>query len=1133
MLSFLCVILAVASVSAITIDDFSSMVVPDTDTTPATLEGYNYKQRVYVDTSSLADGQTLGTVSWEITPSYDWLKVRPGSDDKNIIIEGVLPAYKADTTEYTLHVIAHVSGDVPVLDADGNISQDEEGNDIYVSGDISADVDGMGLTITVDEDTTTVGVFPEMLTISYDASAVESLDVTDIARSKYSVRIIFKTSADQVPEYVYYTDEYGNKAISQDENYENITTGNLKDGNIHVLLQIDASDPETLAGYINLPSWLAYEVVSSQDTYTYYEDTDELTPDGNNFIKELRIFYSSDHDPQDGEKGTIRITGGQYDYDYTALVDPDNTKYANDPTIGWTVAYSVVPPISLDKYELEVSPDCDVSVDLTVNYTEQHPVSIDFTPDISANVKLSADWTEANTTEANSINPSGVITVNVEPVTIADATYSTDMIVTDTNGKTATAHITVNVVVPSIVVDPSQDVKLISAYNGSADKAITWSRVKPTGYTYSPDIASGFGFAVTSDDSTITLSIAPTISDDWKGTLTILDAYGKSADISLYLHGVVSGDIETSISSAAPSGTITAGDSFTVTLSAGNTYGTTSWVAAVNGFTVSPTSTTGSTATFTFTAPTGKYGTFSADITATDQSGREKHYTFSNTVVLPRMVISGDFAAVSVIYPESGSADVEFYDAAPVSWEVSPQISADIEVTSDDERITVTLTPTATESATYETVIYFTDENGYVTSKDLTFEVVVPVIAITPTSITIDAANSATGWTGTGTLSYTSADPVSYTPSPEVPSGFRFTVTSGDGTITLTINPDVSFIYSDYPVTTKRYDGTLTFTDAYGGTAAVTVRLQASDPSLFSISGTAPTMTLTAGDSGTMNFTSRNSKNNSVTWVVSPTSSNGVTASISPTSTTTGATLTVNAAESATAGSVKLTVTANDNLIGGISLPASYDVTVTVNAKTTPTPGGESGDPTPVDPTPVDPTPGGESIVDKDPGLVTLVSENYITSDGTITSKAFTSDSDSPSSSFHESGNILRKHLVMAFRVSVWYIYLGGTPYGPFRLSSFGATADGPVTVTPDSSNNAAATVEIDRTKISGQNVDVDLGVIPTSSTNGTIVTTNIGSVSSSSGSTTNALGAAGGGCASGFGAVVLALAAFVIRKKR
>ena len=1449
MLSFLLVMLSVIGAFAVTVDDLS--VEEDSDYASYTLtEGYNYRTRIFADINA---DYVPDKVSWEVypaDPSDNFLTWRLVSNDTMIVLEGVLPAYSETSNDHVYHVIAHISGDVASKDANGDdVYDDETGDQIFISGDISMDVSyGDGLTITPDEDYTLVGLFPEMLTISYDSSVVESRDVV---RDEYSVSIIFKTSADQVP--VYERDSDG-EIVYDEETYDPITTGALKDGNIYVLLQIDASDLEYLKEYINLPSWLAYEVVSSQDSYQYDEYSDETTPDGYNYIKELRIFYSSDHEPQDGAKGTIRITGGMFDYNYTGYVDPDGTDptWQSDPTIGWSVAYSAVPPVTLESTDIEISPDCDVSVDLTIGYTKQEPVSIEFTPDISEHVKLSADWTTTVFEEENMV---GTIALHVEPITIADATYSTDMVVTDANGKTATAHITVNVVVPSIVVEPAT-VDIISAYGGSADKAVTWSRVKPIGYTYSPDIEEGFGLSVESDDSTITIAIAPTISADWTGILTILDAYGKSADISLYLQSVVSGEItiDAEVSGDATATTFTAGEPFTVTLNAGNTYGAVTWnlvnqealegysftitslsdtvytftmpewvsgtysadfratdesgrdagqyvftftvglppivlsgdfgtisltypssgdasidylkalpvdwtispdisadvsidiavipansteitgkitvtatpktiadetyetaiyftdengntdsadltvavavpsititptsatleaytgesdsakftytgpapigwttdastldftlnvtsddsaitvtatpinpvtldatltildaygksadialtlkgnqsgnigvtssgdvseaeivtgnsssvtLTAGNtygtiswsianlsylqglGFTVSPTSTTGSTATFTFTAPDSVSGTYSADITAKDETGRTAgHYTFTMNVVLPPMVISGDFGTISVVYGSSADATVEYYDADPVSWTIDPDISADVSidvvfVSADSDvvegTITVTATPLTALADTYSTVIYFTDANGYVTSADLNIAVTLPKIAVTPSSVTVDAASSATGWSGAGTLGYTGTAPVSYTATPEVPSGFRFTVTSADGTITLAINPELSFILSDYPATTKRYDGTLTFTDAYGGAADVTLRLQASDPSLFTISGTAPTMTITAGDSATMSFTARNNRNNAVTWSVRPTSSNGVTASISPASSgSTSATLTVSVAESATAGSVNLTVLAEANLGAGLSLPASYDVAVTVRAKTISDDKPESED---------KPASNGNTVsnkpVSQDSGLTSLVSNGYIKSNGAISDNAFADGSDKPTSSFRTSGNTYSKRLVMAFAVRVWYIYLGGTQYGPFSASTVGATTDSPVTITPDANDPTAATVEIDRTQLTTTTQEVDLGVVPEASTNDTIVKSNIGTVSSttSSGGTgenitsnntpinppvpgnTTTLGASGGGCASGFGAAVMALAAaFIIRKKR
>ncbi|MBQ4430527.1 MAG: hypothetical protein II877_03405, partial [Synergistaceae bacterium] len=178
MLSFLLVMLSVIGAFAVTVDDLS--VEEDSDYASYTLtEGYNYRTRIFADINA---DYVPDKVSWEVypaDPSDNFLTWRLVSNDTMIVLEGVLPAYSETSNDHVYHVIAHISGDVASKDANGDDVYDPDTNDqVFISGDISMDVGyGDGLTITPDEDYTLVGLFPEMLTISYDSSVVESRDV--------------------------------------------------------------------------------------------------------------------------------------------------------------------------------------------------------------------------------------------------------------------------------------------------------------------------------------------------------------------------------------------------------------------------------------------------------------------------------------------------------------------------------------------------------------------------------------------------------------------------------------------------------------------------------------------------------------------------------------------------------------------------------------------------------------------------------------------------------------------------------------------------------------------------------------------------------------------------------------------
>ena len=734
LLSVLAVLFAAASAFSFTVDDLN--VDEDSDFASQTLtEGYNYKTRILAYTDYDDDNNPIPmAASWDVTP-LDWIKWWV-SDDKSLIIEGVLPDYSDDdeANTYTIHAVAHVSGDIDTGE------YDDDGNPIYVSGDISMDVGwGSGLELTVEEDTTRVSLFSlEMVSVDYDSSRVENIDTVG---TEYSVLLTFKTSVDVVP--VYSRDEDGN--IVYDDDGNPVTTGEFKDGSTYVILQLDYSDPEYFREYVNLPSWLSYEVVSSQDSITYNEDSDEYENDGNTYVKELRVFYKSDHEPEEGAKGSVRITGGQLDTTYVDFKDPEYTgKYDYEPTVGWgELVFVPIKRISLDHEAAAIAVKYGSSADLTVIYANQHPADTDgvtFTPDISGNVSL-----DVSIVSADSDEPSGIITITATPKTLADAVYSTDMIVTDTNGKTATMRLTVSVDVPSIQL--SEDtVSILAAYGDSpALRSVAYTGPKPTGWQLSKEISDDFGLMITSDDAEITITMGTMVSGDWSGTLTILDEYKKSADIALTLKCVVSGDMNFGASGDIwpDEVVITEGKTTSYSLNIGNFYGNVNW--SVSGTypagAITPLTGTGEEFTFWINALAGTAReTYDTVITVTDDSGRSAEYTFTWTVK-PHIAISGDFdpKPLTVVWGESADAAVAFIDALPKSgdyWFTSEDISADVSFdvswTSSDNSgrieglFTVRATPITPASKDYTATFFFLDSEDNAVSAELTVKVRLP-----------------------------------------------------------------------------------------------------------------------------------------------------------------------------------------------------------------------------------------------------------------------------------------------------------------------------------------------------------------------------------------------------------------------
>ena len=903
LLSVFAVLFAAASVFAITYEDFESAVVPDPDIMPSTTEGYNYMQRVYVDTESLSEGQTIDKVSWEVYPAYGWLAWRLGSDDKNVIIEGVLPAYSENQDPYPLHVVAHVSGDVAVTDADGNPMYDDDGNEIYVSADLSADVDGTGLEIAVDtQDETTVGLLTDM--VSIDASGAKH--GLNHPGKDYSITINFPTTTA-----VTYVEDYNDDG--------DVTGTHTESTDVFVNAELEYTDPDPddpstpviAAESLNLPSWLSYEVLETQYKGAYEYEQDE---EGNNilstgkiayddstkYVKSLRIFYSADTEPANETAGVVRILVTPAD---TTFSDADDAKsfadsYPNGATIGWSMDYYAIPSIELSADKIPESFTYGKITSFDVYYFYQHPTATGISPDISGDVAFAFGDAVAISTDEN--NEYGYFTVSVNPVKLADAVYSTDLVVTDQNGGTASLPLSINVVVPSITLS-EYSANLSAAFGSTASTVITYDTVEYSADVALPAVSSDFNFSVevSTDAKTITLSIAPKLSADYIGTLTIYDVYGKSADIALTLHSFMSGDPEVKVSGDQAVRIITTGTTGgagTVTLNAGNAFGDVLWevLNIPSGFTFTPLMYTGNPVTFTIStdASVTTKTAYSADVRATDEYGRPTTFHLTWTVEPPALVLSGDFSPNPLNVYAGNKADTElaFLYAEPKSgdfWFMSPDISADVSFdvswtlantdSSDDTAViegkfTVRAKPLNVESKDYTTTFYFTDSNDNVVSAELTVSVTIPVITLSSDNPVVHMSKPPfeTDWPDWHTEWYY-AKPVSIDLS-VIPSGLSFDCVSSDET-----NDTVKhgrFIFAYMPMTTTGWSGTVKVYDEYGGSADIKISLDVeltSEPitTTVTVSGdSSSSPTITAGESRTITLTADNAYGK-VRWGVS------------------------------------------------------------------------------------------------------------------------------------------------------------------------------------------------------------------------------------------------------------------------
>ena len=618
MLSLFAVLFAAASAFAITASDLS--VVSSTDITPQTTEGYNYRQVVYLDTSTL--DTSIDVVSWEVYPSGDinWLTWTLGSLD--VVVEGRLPAYDSTSdNSYTLHVIAHVSGDV-------------ESGDSTISGDISADCDyNNGLVITVAQLTNPVVVSEDLVSIDFSGAERGSYDVT----KDYSVTLTFLTTetSDDSSEYIKFNARLVN----------------------------DSSDT---SGYsiasINLPSWLAYEVSSSDYEWTSSDvDTGWVSGDYV-YVTTLRVFYSADTEPAEGAPASVRIPV-QLSDDST-LVD-----------IGWDVAYYKIPAISLDvaeSYDITATYGESTSFDIYFHY--QEPKSIDISPDDSSDVEISTAWTVSNTSTDQEY---GYITFTVNPVAPLITTYSRDVTVTDTEGNTASFVLYIDVVMdsmeispasPSLSVDVGQTKQLTLTAKNFNGKVVSWD--------LSTSISNGISVVIASSDSTdynanVVLDVTGNTPGTYSFDLTATDESSRSADVVITVEvGRAAPQPGLKVSPVSQSVTVKAGgDIVNVTFTANEKSGDVSWSFGTlpAGVTMVEANTSGDTVTYGVRASADAPATAGTNVTIT-ASDDVKTATATLTIIVSSDAVP---PASLTISPSAPSVSVAVGATANVSLTAS------------------------------------------------------------------------------------------------------------------------------------------------------------------------------------------------------------------------------------------------------------------------------------------------------------------------------------------------------------------------------------------------------------------------------------------------------------------------------
>jgi len=351
----------------------------------------------------------------------------------------------------------------------------------------------------------------------------------------------------------------------------------------------------------------------------------------------------------------------------------------------------------------------------------------------------------------------------------------------------------------------------------------------------------------------------------------------------------------------------------------------------------SPTSSTASSTLTLAASSTAAAGTYTITVTGTSGS-----LTATTTVSLTVTSVTGSFTlkpsatTLSVAQGASGSDTITVTDVSPFTGTVAftasgmpTRVTASFNPTSSTTSSVLTLAASSTAAAgTY--TITVTGTSGSLTATttvSLTVTSVTGSFTLKPSSATLSVAQGASG---TDTITVTDVSPftgtVAFTAS-GMPTGVTasFNPTSSTTSSVLTLAASSTAAAGTYTITVTGTSGSLTATT----TVSLTVT---SVTGSFTLKPAATTLSVAQGASGTDTITVTDVS--PFTGTVAFTASGmptGVTASFSPTSSTTSSTLTLAASSTAAAGTYTITVTGTSG-----SLTATTTITLTVTS-TTPT----------------------------------------------------------------------------------------------------------------------------------------------------------------------------------------------------
>ncbi|MBQ3345811.1 MAG: putative Ig domain-containing protein [Synergistaceae bacterium] len=600
---------------------------------------------------------------------------------------------------------------------------------------------------------------------------------------------------------------------------------------------------------------------------------------------------------------------------YTATLEAhDNSgRLARTQTFTWTVQ-PLVKPIELSYDDSDtVSVDFGASADLVVVYTNQEPETIIFSPDISADVKLSWDK------EARYLNgiPAGIITIHAEPVTPRAKLYSTDIIVTDSGDNTASLPIFISVDVGVLSIEPvsasvsvelntSKDVSF-NAINHSG--VVSWDiGTVPSGITVTESVIPHATQYNANGLFTVTGAAVGTYSVD----ITATDERGEAVTATLYVD--VTPRIVVTVSPDEAAIVVVRGKSKDVTFTAPTYSGDVTWTLGTlpTGVTVTPATHTGVSVDYTVTAAsTMAVGTYSVDITATDATG-------SRNATLNVNVVSEEPKLLTVT-PASA-------DASVVIGGASANVSFAASNNSGDVTWTLGTLPTGVTVAPATNVSYATQNN-----TRMVYTVTATSTAVSGDySVTVTAKDSGDK-TATATINVkvSSRDAFTITPSSSTvtvnvgsPVSVSFTVSGDSGTLSwsasglpagVSVNPSTGVI-SGTPTAAGNYTATVTARNTAGRTATATITITVV-PGGFTIRPSSSTVTVRVGSPVSVSFTASGASG-TVTW-----SATGLPAGVDISSST-GAI----SGTPTTAGSYSVSVTAS---AGGRTANATVTITVT------------------------------------------------------------------------------------------------------------------------------------------------------------------------------------------------------------